>query len=92
MKKIPLLFIAFIFCNTFVSAQADYFYYYKGEKQYLELDTKYIFISVKDSKALDVLSEKVDHSSLKIDISEAMQWNWQIDFMNRDTFNQQNLI
>jgi hypothetical protein len=42
IKLIGLLFFVFIGLN----AQTPYFYYYNGEKQYFELDTRYIFISV----------------------------------------------
>jgi hypothetical protein len=33
------------FTITNLTAQTPYFYYYKGEKQYLELDSKHVFVS-----------------------------------------------
>ena len=30
-------------------AQSTYYYYYKGEKQYVELNTKQVFMSVEDT-------------------------------------------
>jgi hypothetical protein len=48
-KKLNLL--ELLLCLSFVglTAQTPYFYYYKGEKQYLELDTRYAFVSTTDS-------------------------------------------
>ena len=42
IKLIGLLFFVFVGLN----AKTPYFYYYNGEKQYLELDTRYVFVSV----------------------------------------------
>ena len=38
-----LLFFASIVC---LHAQSQYFYYYDGKKQHLELNTKHVFVSV----------------------------------------------
>ena len=50
MKNIILsLFLLFL---PFYLLSQEYFYYYKGEKQYLELDTGYVFVSTVDGSAL----------------------------------------
>ena len=36
----------------------QYFFYYNGEKQYLEIDTKYIFVSVADENTAGVFASK----------------------------------
>jgi subtilisin family serine protease len=51
-----------------LNAETPYFYYYKGEKQYLELDTKRIFVSIVNEKAADVLN--VRRQAFHTDISE----------------------
>ena len=48
MKKKISLFVLLFFALAGLNAQTPYFYYYKGEKQYLDLDTKHIFVSVAD--------------------------------------------
>jgi len=51
-----------------------HFYYYKGEKKYLELDTRYMFVSVADEQtANSFASDNVKSSSFRIDISEDMR-------------------
>jgi len=51
-----------------------YFYYYNGEKYYLELDTRYMFVSVADEQTANSFSsDYVNPSSFRIDISEGMQ-------------------
>ena len=32
----------------------EHFYYYKGEKQYLQLDTNYVFVSTVNESALQI--------------------------------------
>ena len=39
-----------------IGAQTPYYYYYGDEKQYLELDTKHIFVSVADETSADVFA------------------------------------
>ena len=39
------------------SAQTSYYYYYKGEKQYLTLNTEYAFLSLKEQQLLDSIRE-----------------------------------
>jgi len=56
------------------TTKAPYFFYYNGEKQYLELDTRYMFVSVADEETAN--SFALDHtksSSFRIDISEGMR-------------------
>jgi len=48
-RKIHLLGLLFFISLVSANAQSSYFYYHKGEKQYLELDTKHIFVSVSDT-------------------------------------------
>lgn len=43
MKKIFLL--SFLFYSLLVSSQNEYFYYYNNTKQYLNLNSKYVYIS-----------------------------------------------
>ncbi len=43
MKKIFLL--SFLFYSLLVSSQNEYFYYYNNTKQYLNLNSKYAYIS-----------------------------------------------
>ncbi len=58
MGKNYLTGLLLIFLVANVVAQTPYFYYYKGEKQYLELDTKHIFVSVADENAAGEFASK----------------------------------
>ena len=49
IKLIGLLFFVFVGLN----AQRPYFYYYGGTRQYLEWDTRYIFISAANENTLN---------------------------------------
>jgi subtilisin family serine protease len=48
-------FFAFILlCGSVIYAQTPYYYYYKGEKQYLNIDRSKLFISVVDTAQLNL--------------------------------------
>ena len=68
IKLIGLLFFVFIGLD----ARTPYFYYYGGERQYLELDTRYVFVSVANentvSRAFTVNNLK--HEPFRMDIPE----------------------
>jgi len=72
MKKlinlIGLLFLVF----TCLNAQTPYFYYYGGEKQYFELDTRYIFVSVADESTADkiLVSYNAKYTPVRVDIPD----------------------
>ena len=53
--------------NTSDSNSTLYFYYYGDEKQYFELDTRYIFVSAADEQAANsFVSENIKPASLRI--------------------------
>jgi subtilisin family serine protease len=57
-----------------LNAQTPYFYYYGGEKQYFELDTRYIFVSIANEQAASELEfEGIAKQSLLIDIPETIE-------------------
>jgi subtilisin family serine protease len=65
MKKyIVLLIISLLWMRVY--AQTPYFYYYNGERQYLELDTEHVFISTTDSNS-------IKYQPLRVDIPEGIQ-------------------
>ena len=68
IKVLGLLLFAFVCLN----AQTPYFFYYDGEKQYLELDTRHFFISVTDETTVSRAFASFDakHEPLRIDIPE----------------------
>ena len=47
IKKIYTFGLLFFLSFAGLQAQTSYYYYYKGEKQYLELNTKQVFVSKK---------------------------------------------
>ena len=60
--------------KSFENTTTQYFYYYNGEKQYLELDTKYMFVSIADEQiANSFVSDNVKPASFRIDLSEGMR-------------------
>jgi hypothetical protein len=73
-----MLFIITVFVFSIfginLNAQTPYFYYYKSEKQYLNLDTQHIFVSFPDTAILKAsLTANIKHKVLRKDISEKMQ-------------------
>ena len=70
-KKITflLLFIGIVSVQT--QAQTPYFYYYGGEKQYYELDTRHVFVSVADENATKTfIWESANHQNWAVDVAE----------------------
>ncbi|MDR2936330.1 MAG: S8 family serine peptidase [Rikenellaceae bacterium] len=62
------------------SDETPYFYYYDGEKQYFELDTRYVFVSVQDERNAEVLAaHDLKYQPLSVDIPES----WKIDVRQR---------
>jgi hypothetical protein len=72
-------FIGLLLLLTFASlyAQTPYFYYYDGNKQYLELDTKHIFVSVADEYTAHLFasdnSDIATYQPFRVDIPEGWQ-------------------
>jgi subtilisin family serine protease len=63
----------FLFVNNInINAQTPYYYYFQGEKQYLALDTKHIFISASDENTAEKVFAlcNVKYEPLRIDIPE----------------------
>ncbi|MDR0712407.1 MAG: S8 family serine peptidase [Prevotellaceae bacterium] len=52
--------------------QTNHFYYYNGQKQYLELDTKHIFISISD-KNVAISAPNTNRKPLRTDILEKIR-------------------
>ena len=57
MKKLLLILGITLLCAV-SKAQTPYYYYYDGEKQYLELNTEYAFLSVGERQLLCYLYAK----------------------------------
>lgn len=68
-----VFFFIFIALETNLNAQTPYFYYYKGEKQYLDLDTTHIFVSVPDNNIEGMFVSNVGFTAPRADIPEKMQ-------------------
>ena len=70
-KKLKLIGL-FFFVFTGLNAQTPYFYYYGGEKQYFELDTRSIFVSVANENTLGkaFTADNTKFKPLRIDIPE----------------------
>ena len=64
IKLIGLLLLASITLN----AQTPYFYYYDGKKQYLELNTEHIFISMPNENLNERVFSSMKHEPLRSDI------------------------
>jgi len=65
-----LLFFVFVACSN---AQSQYFYYYDGKKQYFELDTKHVFISVSEKDtAYSFASDRIEQTPFQMDIPKGM--------------------
>lgn len=56
MKKIIVIFLFFWVVG--LQAQTQYYFYNKGEKQYLELDARYIFESVADETTAEIFASE----------------------------------
>jgi len=70
-KKISLIGLL-LFVFGCLNAQTPYFYYYNGEKQYFELDTRNVFISVADENTANrtFAAHNAKYEPLRIDIPE----------------------
>ena len=73
-KRINLLGLLFFLFLIGIKAQTPYFYYYQDEKQYLELDTKHIFISATNEKTVDIFASKNVQHLLGVDIPEKVRY------------------
>ena len=56
MKKLTFTIGLTVFC--FIAKSQTPYYYYKGEKQYLSLDTEHAFLSVKEQQLPDSISQR----------------------------------
>ena len=66
IKLLGLLLFASLVC---LQAQTPYFYYYNGEKQYLELNTKHVFVSIANENNTKLfISDDAKHEPFRIDI------------------------
>ena len=63
MNKLKLT-VGFTLLLAFANAQTPYYYYYNGEKQYLTLDTKHAFLSVKEQQLPDSIYKKINTEKL----------------------------
>jgi len=73
-NKIKIIGLLFILAFLGLNAQTPYFYYYRGEKQYLELDTRHIFVSVADGNAAKELTfENAKKMPFHADLPEGWQ-------------------
>ncbi|MCL2130867.1 MAG: S8 family serine peptidase [Lentimicrobiaceae bacterium] len=72
--KINLTGLLFLLSFVGLNAQTPYFYYYNGQKQYLELDTRYVFVSVSESDTANaVVVGKLHQNALRADIPATVQ-------------------
>ena len=72
-KKINLIGLLLFLSFTDLNAQSQHFYYFQGQRQYLELDTRYVFISVSDENIMNSRAFSVPNARfepLRIDIPE----------------------
>jgi len=71
-KKINLIGLLLFMFVSFLYAHTPYFYYYGGQRQYLELDTRYIFISVADENVTNrtFATYNIRYEPLHMDIPE----------------------
>jgi subtilisin family serine protease len=65
--KINLLVILKIIITCNLYSQTPYFYYYNNQKQYLELNTSYFFVSVSDTTQM-IEFDEVAHHPFRLDI------------------------
>ena len=53
---------------------SQFYYYYGNERQYLQLNTRYMFVSMSDESIVNVLAlANIRHQPLNVDIPEEMQ-------------------
>jgi subtilisin family serine protease len=74
LRKIKLTFVIVSFCFV-AKSQTPYYYYYKGEKHYLTLNTEYAFISVKNQHLSDNIQQRsIQTTVLRSDNSDRKQY------------------
>jgi hypothetical protein len=57
MKRAQLIIILFFFIAKNIYSQTPCYYYYKGEKQYFSLNTKYAFLSLNEKQIPDNIKQ-----------------------------------
>ena len=73
-NKIKILGILLFLSLVNLHAQTSYFYYYDGEKQYFELDTKHVFVSAADENSNQFFSSfNATHTPSRADIPKGRQ-------------------
>ena len=88
-KKMTSLGLFLYFSLVSINAQTPYFYYYQGEKQYLELDTEHIFVSFVDENiAKSFSSYNVKYNPMQLDIPEGKRTNNNIRYWTVLNFNE----
>jgi len=56
-------------------SQTPYYYYYSGEKQYLSLNTEYVFLSVKQQQLPDSIQQRnIRSAAFRADNSDKMYY------------------
>ena len=75
MKKLLFTAVITIMCMV-INAQTPYYYYYKGEKQYLTLNTRYAFLSLKNNEMPDLPGQyNITFQNLEPDIPDSTNYN-----------------
>lgn len=91
MKNLLLTIKITVLCVA-LHAQTPYYYYYEGEKQYLELNTEYAFLSLKEHNMPDdILQRNITYTELKSDNSNKKHFqenNASSRFYTRLSFNE----
>jgi subtilisin family serine protease len=74
MKKLQIL-LGFTLLCFILNAQTPYYYYYDGKKQYLSLNTKHAFLSLRENKLpADIGQQKIKAMELQSDKSDKKQY------------------
>jgi|GEM_PF-1106415 len=74
MKKLLFILGISFLCIT-LNAQTPYYYYSKGQKQYLSLNTEYAFLSLKEPKVPeDILARHITYTDLISDKSDKKEY------------------
>ena len=73
-KKLQITIFIFLYCTIGIYAQNDYFYYYKGQKVYLNVDKTLLNISAEKSlQKLSVTSLNFKYFNLETDYSNLQE-------------------
>ena len=75
VKKL-IIGVAIVLSMANTKAQTPYYYYYNGEKQYLTLDTKHAFLSLKEQQLPDSIrqSNSIRATAFRADNSDKKQY------------------